>query len=310
MSLQDVRYSNYFVAGVAAMGSTIFTNPLEVIKTRLQLQGELKKLDPNARIYRGVLHGLYQIGRYDGIKALQKGLIPAFGFQFCLNSIRLGIFDTVTTFGWTKDKNGHMSFWRGYFWGGLSGSIGSCWGSPFFLVKTHMQSYADVKVAVGFQRNHEGMMAAFKKIYKIRGIRGLYRGVIGNIPRAALGSGAQLATFEPLKDYMARNDLSFSNKTFNSFVCSTIAGSTMAVAITPPDTILTRLYNQPLDEAGKGKYYSGVYDCFVKIVKTEGFSGLYKGFWPSYMRIAPHSTLVLLFYDEAKAMRDNYFPLE
>lgn len=178
-----------------------------------------------------------------------------------------------------------MSFWRGYFWGGLSGSMGSCLGSPFFLVKTHMQSYADAKVAVGFQRKHRGLMAAFKKIYSVRGFRGLYRGVIGNIPRAALGSGAQLATFEPLKDYMKRNNLSFSNATVNTFVCSTIAGSTMAVAITPPDVILTRLYNQPLDDHGKGKFYSGVYDCLVKIVKTEGLSGLYKGFWPSYLRV-------------------------
>lgn len=59
--------------------------------------------------------------------------------------------------------------------------MGSCLGSPFFLVKTHMQSSADAKVAVGFQRKHEGMMSAFKKIYAVRGIRGLYRGVIGKL---------------------------------------------------------------------------------------------------------------------------------
>lgn len=81
----------------------------------------------------------------------------------------------------------------------------------------------------------------------------------------------------------------------------------MAITITPPDVILTRLYNQPLDDAGKGKYYSGVVDCLIKIVKTEGPSALYKGFWPSYLRVAPHSTLVLVFYDEVKAMRDKFF---
>lgn len=219
----------------------------------------------------------------------------------------MGIFDTVTAFGWTHDKNGHMSFARSYFFGGLTGCIGSCLGSPFFLVKTHMQSFASKEVAVGFQRNHEGMIQAFKKIYRIRGIRGLYRGIIGNIPRAALGSGMQLATFGPLKEFLKRNDLSLSNPTTNSFMCSAIAGTTMSVAITPPDVVLTRLYNQPLDDAGKGKYYSGVIDCAIKIVKTEGFIGFYKGFWPNYLRMAPHSTLVLLFYDEAKTLRNNYF---
>lgn len=169
-----------------------------------------------------------------------------------------------------------------------------------------MQTYAKTDIAVGFQRRDEGMMHAFKKIYAIRGIRGLYRGVIGNIPRSVLGSGAQLATFEPTKELLKRHDLCFQNATANSFLSALIAGTAMSIAITPPDIILTRLYNQPLDNAGKGKYYNGVVDCFWKICKTEGVSGMYKGFWPNYLRMAPHSTLVLLFYDEAKAFRDKY----
>lgn len=218
----------------------------------------------------------------------------------------MGIFDTAANLGWTKDRNGQASFWRGYFWGGLSGCVGSCAGSPFFLVKTQMQSYAKENIAVGFQRKHDGMMQALSKIYAARGIRGLYRGVIGNIPRAALGSGAQLATFGPVKDFVKRNNLSLENPTANSFACAFVAGSAMSVAITPPDIILTRLYNQPLDDHGKGKYYSGVIDCFWKVLKVEGVAGLYKGFWPNYLRMAPHSTLVLLFYDEMKRFRDEY----
>lgn len=34
---------------------------------------------------------------------------------------RLGVYDTATALGWTRNRNGHMSFWLGYFWGGLSG---------------------------------------------------------------------------------------------------------------------------------------------------------------------------------------------
>lgn len=149
-------------------------------------------------------------------------------------------------------------------------------------------------------------MHAFKKIYKIRGIVGLYRGVVANIPRSVLGSGAQLATFEPTKEYLRRHNLCFQSATANSFVSALIAGTAMSIAITPPDIILTRLYNQPLDGAGKGKFYGGVVDCFWKICKTEGVTGLYKGFWPNYLRMAPHSTLVLLLYDEAKTFRDKY----
>jgi solute carrier family 25, member 34/35 len=41
----------------------------------------------------------------------------------------------------------------------------------------------------------------------------------------------------------------------------------------------------------------------VKIFKVEGFAGFYKGFWPHYIRIGPHSALVLLFFDELKLFK-------
>lgn len=151
------------------------------------------------------------------------------------------------------------------------------------------------------------MINAFQKIYKARGIRGLYRGVIGNIPRAALGSGAQLATFGRTKDFLKQNNLEFKHSAINSFICALMAGSAMSISITPPDVILTRLYNQPLDDKGRGTFYTGVVDCFIKVLKAEGIYGLYKGFWPTYIRFSIHSTLTLLFYDEAKLFRDKYY---
>lgn len=52
--------------------------------------------------------------------SFQEESVIIFNFSY----FSLGIYDTATTFGWTKDKNGNMSFWHGYFWGGLSGSLG------------------------------------------------------------------------------------------------------------------------------------------------------------------------------------------
>lgn len=250
-----------------------------------------------------MFHAFVQVGRHDGITGLQKGLSAALGFQFILNAFRLGIFDTAATLGWSSCDSVVQSF----FWGAVGGVCGSCAGSPFFLVKTHMQSFSrKADIAVGFQRDHKGLLSAFRKIYGERGVRGLYRGVVGNIPRAALGSGAQLATFGPTKELLRRYGFESSYSAVNSFVCGAVAGSVMSVAITPPDIVLTRLYNQPLDDQGKGKYYGGVWDCMLKVLRAEGLGGLYKGFWPNYFRIAPHSTLVLLFYDQVKEMRDGW----
>lgn len=169
-----------------------------------------------------------------------------------------------------------------------------------------MQSQSYSVVAVGHQHDHTGMIDAFKYIYSQHGIKGLYRGVLGTVPRSAMGSGSQLASFEWTKSFMKRHQLESNNPGLNSTLASIIAGGVTCVAITPPDVILTRLYNQGIDSKGKGLLYDGVIDCAIKILKTEGFFGLYKGFCTNCIRIGPHTILVLSFYDELKRLRAKY----
>ena len=86
--MNEIKYSNFLLAGIGSIGATVFTNPLEVIKTRLQLQGELSKQGTYAKDYRGFLHAFYQVAKHDGLRGLQKGLSAAIGFQFLINGFR------------------------------------------------------------------------------------------------------------------------------------------------------------------------------------------------------------------------------
>lgn len=70
--------------------------------------------------------------------------------------------------------------------------------------------------------------------------------------------------------------------------------------MTPPDVMCTRLYNQGVDANGKGLYYKNLLDCGIKIMKKEGPWGFYKGWGPSFLRIAPHSVLSLMFWDQLR----------
>lgn len=76
------------MGGTSAMFATIFTNPIEVVKTRLQLQGELAAKGKHAVFYKNVPHALYVVARTEGIIALQNGLPAMLGFQFFLNTFR------------------------------------------------------------------------------------------------------------------------------------------------------------------------------------------------------------------------------
>lgn len=60
-----------------------------------------------------------------------------------------------------------------------------------------------------------------------------------------------------------------------------------------------------VDSNGKGRYYKGVIDCGYKIIKVEGFFGVYKGVGPFYLRVAPHTVLCLTFWEHLKRIFDD-----
>jgi len=86
---------------------------------------------------------------------------------------------------------------------------------------------------------------------------------------------------------------------------SIIAGITMSLALNPFDVITTRMFNQKV-ENGKGVLYKNWADCFAKTWKTEGLLGMYKGLVPHYARLAPHTLLLLVLFDQFSKLADHW----
>lgn len=122
---------DFFLGGTSAACAGFFSNPFDVIKTRQQLQGELiavkrgikdlqLKKELRKQPYKTVLESIKSIMKAEGLIGLQKGLASALAFQFCMNSIRLGTYQTVENLGWNRRKNGELHpglciFWGKYF---------------------------------------------------------------------------------------------------------------------------------------------------------------------------------------------------
>lgn len=135
-----------FVLGaLGASGAVCFTNPLEVIKTRFQLQGELKKAGNYKVHYRNFAHAIYVVAKNEGPLALQKGLMPAMGFQVFLNGTRLGIFDVAQKNKWLLKKDGTVSLTKSALVGAGAGMLGGFLASPLGMVSitytTHLPTY-------------------------------------------------------------------------------------------------------------------------------------------------------------------------
>uniref|UniRef100_A0A8C8SBC3 Solute carrier family 25 member 34 n=1 Tax=Pelusios castaneus TaxID=367368 RepID=A0A8C8SBC3_9SAUR len=278
----------------------VFTNPLEVVKTRLQLQGELRPRGTYRRHYRGVLRALGAVRRADGLRGLQKGLAAGLLYQGLMNGVRFYCYSHAEDSGLTQRPGGTVAA------GAIAGALGAFVGSPAYLVKTHLQAQTVAAMAVGHQHNHQGVTSAFETIYRKQGLVGLWRGVNGAVPRVMVGSAVQLATFTSAKEWVRKLQWFKEGSWMVALAGGMISSVAVAVAMTPFDVVSTRLYNQPVDELGMGKHYRGFLDCFVQISKKEGLLALYKGIGPAYLRLGPHTILSLLFWDELRKLTCRY----
>ncbi|XP_068171991.1 solute carrier family 25 member 34 [Antennarius striatus] len=292
---------DFALGALACCAACIFTNPLEVVKTRLQLQGELLARGSYQRHYRGVLQALWVVGRTDGLRGLQKGLSVGLIYQGVMNGVRLGSYSYCEAFGVTSFHGGSLLSGAG------AGALGAFIASPAYLVKTHLQAQTVATIAVGHQHNHLGVLDAFLTIYRREGLTGLWRGVNGAVPRVMVGSAVQLATFASAKDWVTHFRWFSPNSWLTALIAAMISGVAVAVTMTPFDVISTRLYNQPVDKSHRGCLYQGFSDCMLKVCRAEGLLGLYKGMGPVFLRLAPHTVLSMLFWDLMRqhAMKDN-----
>lgn len=74
------------------------------------------------------------------------------------------------------------------------------------------------------------------------------------------------------------------------------------MASSPFDVVKSRIMQQPSGPDGKGLYFKGMTDCFIKSIKTEGVISLWRGFWPNYARLGPRIVIVFVVQEQLKAM--------
>ncbi|KAK5136984.1 hypothetical protein LTR08_001491 [Meristemomyces frigidus] len=288
---------SFIAGGIAACGAVTVTHSFETVKIRLQLQGELQTKRDAPKLYRGVLHGVRVIYHNEGMKGLLRGLSCAYIYQMTLNGCRLGFYDPIRThlnaLALNRDlSSSHDSAVKAYqslpiniASGATSGILGAAAGSPFFLVKTRLQSFSPF-LPVGTQHNYTTAWDGLSKIYSAEGVRGLYRGIGPAMIRTGFGSSVQLPTYFLAKRQLQKHT-SLAEGPALHLLSSACSGIVVCIVMHPPDTVMSRMYNQT------GNLYSGAFDCLYRTVKTEGLLAVYKGFFAHLARILPHTILTL-----------------
>ncbi|KAF2087911.1 mitochondrial carrier [Saccharata proteae CBS 121410] len=289
---------SFIAGGIAACGAVTVTHSFETVKIRLQLQGELQSRKDAPKMYRGVFHGISVILKNEGPTGLLRGLSCAYIYQMTLNGCRLGFYEPIrgNLTQLLYDDVTKQSFGINIFSGAASGILGAFFGSPFFLVKTRLQSYSPF-LPVGTQHKYKNAYDGLRQIYTTEGIRGLYRGVGPAMVRTGFGSSVQLPTYFFAKRRLVKH-FGMEEGPALHLASSTASGFVVCCVMHPPDTVMSRMYNQT------GNLYQGAFDCLFRTVKTEGILAVYKGFFAHLARILPHTILTLSLAEQTnKLMR-------
>lgn len=178
----------------------IFTNPLEIVKIRLQMQGgaSSKTLAPGEIPHKKLSAG--QIVRQLGLKGLYKGAsacllrdVPFSAIYFpTYANLKYHLFNFDPS---DPNKKHSLSTWQLLLSGALAGAPAAFFTTPADVIKTRLQmeaKHGDVR--------YRGITHAFASILKEEGFTAFFKGSLARVFRSSPQFGFTLASYELLQN--------------------------------------------------------------------------------------------------------------
>uniref|UniRef100_A0A8B9LVA7 Solute carrier family 25 member 12 n=1 Tax=Astyanax mexicanus TaxID=7994 RepID=A0A8B9LVA7_ASTMX len=266
-------------SGPGSTGATA-VYPIDLVKTRMQNQrstgsfvGEL--------MYKNSFDCAKKVLRYEGFIGFYRGLLPQLIGVAPEKAIKLTVNDFVRDK--FTDKDDTIPLAAEILAGGCAGGSQVIFTNPLEIVKIRLQVAGEIAT---------GPRVSALTVVRDLGFLGLYKGAkacfLRDIPFSAIYFPVYAHAKIQLTDEEGRLGA------LQLLTAGAIAGVPAASLVTPADVIKTRL--QVAARAGQTTY-SGVIDCFRKILREEGFSAFWKGAGARVCRSSPQFGVTLVTYE-------------
>ncbi|XP_003695095.1 mitochondrial 2-oxoglutarate/malate carrier protein [Apis florea] len=279
---------NFLFGGTAGMAATCVVQPLDLIKNRMQLSG----------IKISTINIISSILKNEGILAFYSGLSAGLLRQASYTTTRLGTFEWLSEL---LSKDRQPNFIMKLLIGSSAGCVGAFVGTPAEVALIRMT--ADGRLPLAERRNYKNAFNALIRIAKEEGFLALWRGTIPTMGRAMVVNAAQLASYSQSKETLLNTGY-FEDNILLHFTSSMISGLVTTIASMPVDIAKTRIQNMKIVD-GKPEF-KGAIDVIIQVCRNEGVFSLWKGFFPYYARLGPHTVLTFIFLEQIRNFYKTY----
>ncbi|GAA5831440.1 hypothetical protein JCM11251_004025 [Rhodosporidiobolus azoricus] len=177
--------------GLAGGCQVVFTNPLEIVKIRLQMQGE------NAKAGNAVRQGASHIVKQLGLLGLYKGAAACLARDVPFSAIYFPAHAHLKKDVFHEGRDGKvLSYGEALAAAAIAGMPAAYLTTPADVIKTRLQTEARKG-----ETHYKGVGDAFRKILSEEGFRALYKGGPARVLRSSPQFGVTLVAYENLKKH-------------------------------------------------------------------------------------------------------------
>ncbi|KAH8403104.1 hypothetical protein KR222_005233 [Zaprionus bogoriensis] len=273
----------FIAAGVSSVVEVFLLLPLDVIKTRLQLQS-ISPEQGTLIYYNGARDAIYKIYRMEGILGFWRGAVPPLLSDAPRWTLKYVIMEQSTPlFQFGSPKPTLLTY---MLCGALAGFAECFVQTPFEVIKINQQAY---------RKHHLTCMAVAKRIVEKDGFgcRGLYRGFTATMIRNIIFHMIYIGYYCDIRDNMIPRETKWSDYNYRLLVA--IVTSVIASAAASPFDVVKSKIQGPQPIRDQVKYFT-LLNTFATVYKEEGFLSFYRGLLPQCTR-SPGSAIVLLVYE-------------
>jgi solute carrier family 25 protein 38 len=288
----------FTAGGLSATCSTLMFQPLDLVKTRMQMRALAAPLCLATATVQGGAASVGMVGTFvhvvqrENITGLWRGTSPS--LQRSIPGI--GLYFASLTFLKSRigksDKD--LRPIEALSMGVTARSFTAACCTPMTVVKTRFESGR-------FQ--YRSVVDALTNIATTEGPKGLFRGLSATLARDAPFSGLYLLFYTQAKQLAMRATNSDTLAPSLLFSCGVAAGLAASIITQPADVVKTSVQTKTLPSAAG----TGLLPAISSIYQTRGLRAMFAGIAPRVTRRTLMAAFTWAFYEQIVLLVDNRF---